>query len=123
MEAPKEHTSEEGKPFHILLVDGNMDLLATYVELFWYWGYRVTSALRAQKAVELMREEDFDLVMTELWLPDLGGVKLIRALRAYNPHVPIIITTRHLKARLAEIAAGQEHPTPDTPTEPNPPIQ
>jgi DNA-binding NtrC family response regulator len=77
---------------------------------------RVTTQLRRILAgeghkVELMQEgvqglaracdQSFDLVFTELKLPGLSGLELIRQLHAAKPHLPIIVLTGHGTAESA----------------------
>jgi DNA-binding response OmpR family regulator len=54
-------------------------------------GYAVRSAMDGEKGLELARSEHPDLLLVDVMLPKLGGLELIRALRAEDPEVPILV--------------------------------
>jgi DNA-binding response OmpR family regulator len=58
--------------------------------------YRVITAKDGKEALALAASENIDLILTDLGLPDMSGVTLVRALRRLNDqlsHVPIIVLT------------------------------
>jgi two-component system chemotaxis response regulator CheY len=68
-------------------------------------GFEVTVAEDGQKALSILRGAQIDLVITDLNMPNLDGISLIRALRADPQHrvVPILmLTTEQDPARKAE---------------------
>jgi two-component system, chemotaxis family, chemotaxis protein CheY len=68
-------------------------------------GFEVTVAEDGQKALTILRGAQIDLVITDLNMPNLDGISLIRALRADPRHrvVPILmLTTEQDPARKAE---------------------
>jgi CheY-like chemotaxis protein len=58
-------------------------------------GYRVTAKTSANEAFELFRQhpEDFDLVITDMTMPDMTGDILARKLIAIRPDIPVIVCT------------------------------
>jgi DNA-binding response OmpR family regulator len=58
-------------------------------------GYRVTPARDGREALRLAETEDFDLVSTDVMMPNVDGYELTRALRASARHAatPIIMVT------------------------------
>jgi len=56
-------------------------------------GYEVDTAATGQEGLSRAVAGDFDLVMTDLRLPDLSGMELVRALRAKRPETAIVIIT------------------------------
>src|SRR5579871_6473739 len=68
-------------------------------------GFEVTVAEDGQKALTILRAAQMDLVITDLNMPNLDGISLIRALRADPRHrvVPILmLTTEQDPTRKAE---------------------
>lgn len=59
------------------------------------WGYRVEEAEDGQKAVDTIRAHSVDLVLMDMRMPVLDGLDATRAIRAYNPAIPIIIMTAY----------------------------
>ncbi len=56
-------------------------------------GYAVTLADRGDEGLELARTKDFDVVITDLRMPGLSGLDLVRELHAAKPRLPIILMT------------------------------
>lgn len=59
-------------------------------------GYRVTLAGDGQEAVERLRADPVDIVITDLRMPRLDGRGLIRELRGMSPTLPVIVMTGYL---------------------------
>jgi len=58
-------------------------------------GYQVTAAESAGKARELFGERSFDLVISDIKLPDLSGVEVLRQVRQTAPDTPVIMITAY----------------------------
>ncbi|PWC55645.1 response regulator [Azospirillum sp. TSO22-1] len=67
-------------------------------------GYRVTLAGDGQEAVERLRDDPADIVITDLRMPRLDGRGLIRELRGMSPTLPVIVMTGYLTAESADDA-------------------
>lgn len=65
----------------ILLIDDNKDVLSVLVKAF-EDKYRVTEMEDAREAVELARNGGFDLIITDLMMPDYDGHQVLRALKS-----------------------------------------
>jgi len=58
----------------------------------------VTIAKRVSNGTQLLdclRDNDYDLVLTDLSMPDLGGMELIAAIREVDKNVPVLVLTMH----------------------------
>jgi excisionase family DNA binding protein len=85
--------STEAPPPRILIVDDEesiRDLLAKTLALA---EYEVETAPDGQIAFELLRRRTYDLLITDLKMPGLGGLALIREARRLSPTLPVIIIT------------------------------
>src|SRR6185295_18320419 len=58
-------------------------------------GYRVRTASKVARAVELMHEQPFDLVFTDLRLPDASGIDLLTQVKAFSPETEVVLMTAH----------------------------
>jgi|HubBroStandDraft_3_1064219.scaffolds.fasta_scaffold05058_3 DNA-binding NtrC family response regulator len=56
-------------------------------------GYEVAAASRGAAALRLLGERPFDLVLTDLKLPDLSGLEVLAASREAQPRVPVVVLT------------------------------
>jgi excisionase family DNA binding protein len=77
----------------ILVVDdeaGIRDLLAKTLAIA---EYDVDLAPGGREALERLHREQYDLLITDLWMPGVDGLTLIREARRFMPQLPIIIIT------------------------------
>lgn len=58
-------------------------------------GFEVTSAVDGKEALQIARQSTFDLVLSDVNMPGMDGIELIRALRAESAyrHTPILMLT------------------------------
>ena len=75
----------ERQPMRILLVEDHEDTNRSLTSLLRRRGYHVQSALTFQSAVELSKKEKFDVLISDLGLPDGSGIDLIQKLVSKPP--------------------------------------
>lgn len=63
-------------PVHILLVEDHHDSRALLGRLLNRWGHQVTSASSVHDALELMKQQHFDALVSDIGLPDGSGLEL-----------------------------------------------
>ncbi|NOX19800.1 MAG: sigma-54-dependent Fis family transcriptional regulator [Nitrospirae bacterium] len=56
-------------------------------------GYEVVSISRGDEAIELMEKERFDIVLTDLKMPDMDGLEVLKIIKKRWPDVQVIIIT------------------------------
>jgi CheY-like chemotaxis protein len=56
-------------------------------------GYSVVAVDRAPEALDVIREQGFDLVITDVMMPVMNGVELAREVKRLRPEVPILFAT------------------------------
>ncbi|HVF17588.1 MAG TPA: response regulator [Steroidobacteraceae bacterium] len=63
-------------------------------------GFQVTQAADGAEALEIARSDSFDLVLSDVNMPRMDGISLIRALRAEHAykHTPILMLTTESSA-------------------------
>ena len=84
------------KPMKVLLVEDNPgDARLIQEVLKEEASHRFTLQLvdRVSSAKELLAQDDFDLVLLDLSLPDSQGLESVRMLNTFSPHLPIIVLT------------------------------
>ena len=78
----------------ILLVDDETDIRSIYAELLEDLGYRVLSEPDGLSALAFVKQgAGIDLVITDYMMPNMNGLKFVKALRAMRPLVPVIMIT------------------------------
>lgn len=80
-------------PLRILAVDDDLEVRATLVELLTSDGHRVVAVEAGVAALVMLSWELFDLVITDLGMPDLCGYEVAEAVRLRWPSLSIIVTT------------------------------
>jgi PAS domain S-box-containing protein len=85
--APQEEAAvaAPGRPLRILLVEDHADTSETMARLLAAMGHQVTAAATAAAALAAAETADFELVISDLGLPDGDGYDLMRALRRRRP--------------------------------------
>ena len=56
-------------------------------------GYHVIASASGQAALEKIQERDFDVVITDLKMPGMDGIEVLKAIKILQPEVPVIIIT------------------------------
>lgn len=56
-------------------------------------GFRVTSARTGREALESASSGQFDAILSDVYMPDGGGLELVDSLRAADPKIPIVLMT------------------------------
>jgi DNA-binding NtrC family response regulator len=79
----------------ILLIEDDSALAGGLVSVLSAERHDVTHASRGDEGLRLGETGEFDCVLTDLRLPGLGGLDLIRRLHAARPRLPIVLMTAH----------------------------
>jgi DNA-binding NtrC family response regulator len=79
----------------ILLIEDDPALAAGLVSVLSAEQHHVVHARRGDEGLQLGEAGGFDCVLTDLRLPGLGGLDLIRRLHAAQPRLPIVLMTAH----------------------------
>ncbi|MBI5162189.1 MAG: EAL domain-containing response regulator [Micrococcales bacterium] len=82
----------DGERSRVLLVDDEPSVVRAYTRLL-EPTYEVQTASDAEAAVELLDRMSFDVVVTDLRMPGQDGMHVLRAARARDPDVPVILLT------------------------------
>jgi DNA-binding response OmpR family regulator len=82
----------------ILVVDDEPGVQALLVQTLAHEGYHVTTVRTARHALAVIRDESFELVISDLSLPDVDGVELVRQICAEFPHVAVIAMSGFMAA-------------------------
>lgn len=82
--------SEKGR---ILFVDDEKDFAEAMSQVLRMEGYTVETAFSGSKAIDIFQSRKFDLVITDLKMPELDGIELIRLIRQLRPDQCIVVIT------------------------------
>ena len=77
----------------ILVVDDERIVCAGCEKILNEAGYRVKTTLSARKALAMIKEEPFDIVITDIKMPELSGIELLEIIRNEHPEIMVIVIT------------------------------
>ena len=79
----------------ILIIDDEKSILDLLSVVFKKEGYSVFTSISAAKALELIDKEDIDLVLTDIKLPQMSGLDILKYVQENRPDVPVIMITAY----------------------------
>ncbi|MBI3597764.1 MAG: sigma-54-dependent Fis family transcriptional regulator [Nitrospirae bacterium] len=77
----------------ILVVDDDAVAADLLREVLTKEGYRVQTATQGSEAIQMATRIPFDMVITDLKMPDVGGLEVVRAFRQKSPQTIMIVIT------------------------------
>jgi two-component system response regulator AtoC len=78
---------------HVLVVDDEANMRRVLEIMLARMGYKTWSAANGVEAFELQQQVSFDLVISDLRMPEMDGVALLKKLRETGSEIPVIIIT------------------------------
>ena len=78
---------------HLLYVEDDESLSFVTRDNLELAGYRITYCENGKKAMEIIKQNDFDLCILDVMLPDVDGFTIAEELRKFNTQVPILFLT------------------------------
>jgi len=90
IQGEKDSPPEEKK---VLVIDDQPIVTDLLVNVLERMSYRSKVASRGREGVEMFEKERFDLVITDLGMPDISGWEVSKTIKQKNPHVPVILIT------------------------------
>src|SRR5262245_26213042 len=92
---------------HILVADDDRSIRAMLHAALGLNGFRVTSVSSGREATAAARNNRFDAVLCDVFMPDGDGLEVTRELRAISPETPIILITAQGSVDLAVQALSE----------------
>jgi two-component system, NtrC family, response regulator PilR len=81
------------EPANVLVVDDERNILAVLRDTLSHFGYRVTCAASAAEALAAIRSELFDAAITDIRMPDMSGLELLREIKRQDESIEVIVMT------------------------------
>ncbi len=79
--------------FKILVVEDDRDLNRSVCSFLNQNGYEATGCLSAEKAYDAMYETVFDLIVSDIMMPEIDGYEFAKTVRSLNEQIPILFMT------------------------------
>jgi CheY-like chemotaxis protein len=77
----------------VLVVDDEESVLTVLAEMLRGTGHHVSTALGGPAAIEVLREQTFDVVFTDLGMPDVNGWDLASLVKARHPECAVVLVS------------------------------
>ena len=87
--------------YSILVVDDEPNYLIVLSELLRDEGFEVFTAPSGNEAVDIVREVDLDLVLSDMQMPGMDGMQLLQEVKDINNELPVIIITAYAEIEKA----------------------
>jgi len=97
------------KPPRILLVDDSADVRKLLREFLEELSFYVCEASDGEMALEIWDKTRPDLLITDVKMPGMDGITLVRKIRERDPRFPIVVVTAFATPELSPFESG-EHP-------------
>src|SRR2546423_2030907 len=78
---------------NLLIVDDELSMRQFLTHLFQRDGHSIRVAENGRKAMAVLREQPADVIISDVKMPDMGGIELLRAARELQPDVEVIMMT------------------------------
>ncbi|OHD75608.1 MAG: Fis family transcriptional regulator, partial [Spirochaetes bacterium RBG_16_67_19] len=85
----------------ILIVDDEEGIRQVLSDCLRDEGYRVVLAEDGFQALRLLSEEPVELVILDVWLPNMGGIEVLQRIKAEYPEVEVVVISGHGNINLA----------------------
>ncbi len=92
----------------ILVVDDDPAIVSTCIRTLTEEGFRVRGVGSGEEALACLREEPFDLFLTDVQMPDMDGLTLLRRVRDIDSNLTAVVITGHgtLRNAIDALRAG-----------------
>jgi DNA-binding NtrC family response regulator len=91
----------------ILVVDDEPHSLFGISQILTEEGYRVITAQTGREALDKLKSDPVDMIITDERMPDLSGMELLSEVKLTDPNIPIIVITAYGSVSLAVEALKQ----------------
>jgi len=77
----------------LLIVDDEMVIREGLKRVLEGEGFTVEACSSGFNAIEIMQQREFDLIITDLKMPGMSGIEVLKSVRTLQPHIPVILIT------------------------------
>lgn len=92
----------------ILWTDDEIDLLRAHVIFLEEKGFSVTTASNGQDAIELCRENTYDIIFLDENMPGLSGLQTLAHIKILNANIPVVMITKNEEENIMDMAIGSK---------------
>lgn len=90
----------------ILWADDEIELLKPHILFLEQKGYDVATTNNGDEAIDLLKEQPFDIVFLDENMPGLSGIETLTEIKNMQPHLPVVMITKSEEETIMEDAIG-----------------
>jgi signal transduction histidine kinase/CheY-like chemotaxis protein len=91
----------------ILVVDDEADICDLCVRSLQRYGYEVSATTKPLQALEMLRQQEVDLLLLDVRMPEISGIEVMRRVRQFAPDLAIVVMTGYASMEMAIEAVKQ----------------
>jgi len=93
-----------------LLVDDEIHLLDILKQVMEALGIQAFLAEDGEAALKIYRREKPDLIISDIYMPKMNGISLLKEIKAYEPEKPVVLITgyAHYKQLIGSLETGPD---------------
>ena len=76
-----------------LVIDDDQAILDSIIKILTDKNYEVDVSLRGREGLDWAIQKQYDIVLTDIRMPDIGGMRVLRDVKRARPSLPVAITT------------------------------
>ncbi len=84
------------KKYKVLIIDDSEHILELLEAMFSHTPYIVKTVSDPVLAFELLQKENFNIVVSDIEMPNMSGLELLKKIKGYNGMIQVVIITGHL---------------------------
>lgn len=92
----------------ILWIDDEIDLLKPYIIFLSDKGYTVETASNGRDAIDLCRDNRYDIIFLDENMPGLNGLETLTKISEIDPNVPMVMITKSEEENIMDMAIGNK---------------
>ena len=96
------------KKVQILWTDDEIDLLQPHILFLEEKGYNVSTASNGDDAIDLVRNNSFDLIFLDENMPGLSGLETLAKIKELQPGIPVVMITKSEEEDIMDAAIGSQ---------------
>ncbi len=93
--------TEQEKASHILVIDDEEVICSLLTDVLTEAGHKVVAVASAEEALEKVKDTAFEVVITDLMMPGINGIEILRKVKKVNSDISVIIITGYATVETA----------------------
>ena len=76
---------------HILLVEDSPEVSMSVREILESAGHSIEDASSGKGAIKLLSSGKFDIIVSDIWMPEMDGIALLKEIRGSGNEIPVVV--------------------------------